>query len=102
MSEIDNCIKVRCGGGGYNVLLYDGTLLAENIQGCEADAMLDKLNALVRAANLLETAIEYVRHGEGCSAEFGEQYRCRCGFRDFQNLLRECEPTPAGEGEKSD
>ena len=26
---------------------------------------------------------EYARHSEGCSAVFGDQYRCRCGFRDI-------------------
>lgn len=25
---------------------------------------------------------EYGRHGHGCSAELGKQYRCRCGFDD--------------------
>jgi hypothetical protein len=35
---------------------------------------------------ILETladAMSYARHSEGCSAELGSQYRCRCGFREF-------------------
>ena len=28
--------------------------------------------------------VEYGRHNEGCSAAHGDQYRCRCGWRDVE------------------
>lgn len=27
---------------------------------------------------------EYARHNEGCSAAHGDQYRCRCGWREIE------------------
>ena len=30
---------------------------------------------------------EYAQHSPGCSAEHGDRYRCRCGFREFQAEL---------------
>ena len=35
---------------------------------------------------------EYARHSEGCSAVFGDQYRCRCGFRDIAPLAAQEKP----------
>jgi hypothetical protein len=26
--------------------------------------------------------LEYGRHGEGCNAQWGDTYRCRCGWRE--------------------
>lgn len=49
------------------------------------------LSELVRRANAYAGLREYARHSEGCSAAFGDRYRCRCGFREFDNELRECE-----------
>ena len=46
---------------------------------------------LVRRANLFDDMKEYVRHSEGCSAAHGDQYRCRCGYRELAALLRDCE-----------
>jgi hypothetical protein len=33
---------------------------------------------------LRQLIIEYARHTEGCSAAHGDQYRCRCGWRDVE------------------
>ena len=40
----------------------------------------------VRAENarLRQIIIDYARHNEGCSAAFGDKYRCRCGWRDVE------------------
>jgi hypothetical protein len=35
---------------------------------------------------------EYARHSEGCSAVFGDQYRCRCGFSDIAALAAQEKP----------
>jgi hypothetical protein len=28
--------------------------------------------------------VEYGRHAEGCNAQWGDRYRCRCGWRDVE------------------
>ena len=32
--------------------------------------------------------LEYGRHGYGCNAEYGDKYRCRCGWRDVEAELK--------------
>lgn len=45
----------------------------------EAMAELDHLRA--ENAELQELLREYGDHTEGCSGKFGDNYRCRCGWR---------------------
>lgn len=43
-----------------------------------ARALLDEVR------RLRQLLTEYGRHTEGCSAAHGDQYRCRCGWRDVE------------------
>ncbi len=36
-----------------------------------------------------EDLLEFGRHTAGCSAALGEQYRCRCGWREYEKTLKE-------------
>lgn len=40
-----------------------------------------------RALALRAALAEYGRHAEGCSAAFGPQYQCRCGWSDEEAKL---------------
>lgn len=40
-------------------------------------------DALQRLREQVRTLKEYARHDEGCSAALGDQYRCRCGYREI-------------------
>ena len=42
-------------------------------------------------ARLRELLEEYGRHAEDCNAQFGDQYRSRCGWREVEAQLREPE-----------
>jgi hypothetical protein len=39
-------------------------------------------------ARLRQLLVEYGRHTEGCSAAHGDQYRCRCGWRDVEREFK--------------
>lgn len=51
---------------------------------------------------LRQLLAEYGRHAEGCNAQFGDRYRCRCGWREveagFAQQAREEEPEDAVAG----
>ena len=58
------------------------------LHGEEATAALDEIDLL------RDLLYEYGRHAEGCSAEFGDTYRCRCGWRTY---VHHAQPTTQGE-----
>ena len=41
----------------------------------EREEEIERLRQIIR---------EYARHNEGCSAAHGDQYRCRCGWREIE------------------
>ena len=51
-----------------------------------------RLNAIVKeiqpataeAVRYRQLLIEYGRHNEGCNAQWGDTYRCRCGWREVE------------------
>jgi hypothetical protein len=52
--------------------------------------------AVLRAANarLRRLLVEYGRHNEGCSAQWGDRYRWRCGWREEGAEFRPSDPQP--------
>jgi hypothetical protein len=45
-------------------------------------------------ARLRQIITEYARHNEGCNAQFGAKYRCRCGWRQYEaEFVPSAEPT---------
>ena len=63
---------------------------SERIQALEAEnvrlrAIVEELSpAPAEVVRLRQLLIEYGRHNEGCNAQFGDTYRCRCGWREVE------------------
>jgi hypothetical protein len=47
-----------------------------------SDLCVSELVGEVR--RLHQLLFEYGRHSEGCNAQWGDTYRCRCGWRDVE------------------
>jgi len=86
-------VKLSITDAGLNDLIEQAESLADDAyndadltsQNCFVDmkCALRELRDLRAERDALR---EYARHSEGCSAVFGEQYRCRCGFSDIAAL----------------
>jgi hypothetical protein len=62
------------------------TLWLQPCYGCkEKDAELAQKDATLAA--LTQALREYGKHPMGCPAEFGEPYKCKCGWDDTARAL---------------
>ena len=56
----------------------DAKTLSENLSRVQEHLKYE----VAETARLRQLIREYARHTEGCSAAHGDQYRCRCGWRE--------------------
>ena len=92
-----NCLLCGAGllsGDGHNEGCPVGRL-EQRI--AELEAAVDRLSSEEftalgdteqEAERYREWLLEYGRHGYGCVGEYGEGYRCRCGWRDVEAELK--------------
>jgi hypothetical protein len=68
----------------------------------EALALLHDLRVpelVSEVRRLRQLLVEYGRHGEGCNAQWGDTYRCRCGWREtYREFIAPAEQTGTSVG----
>jgi len=90
MSEIDKIIEPikEWYGGGTEGERTNLEILADAI----ADLQDNRKELFVLQAEnkwLKEELIEFGRHGQGCSRQWGTKYRCKCGWEKIEQALKE-------------
>ena len=57
----------------------------------DAYAEIEKNHAKLQDENkwLKEELIEFGRHGQGCSRQWGTKYRCKCGWEKIEQALKD-------------
>ena len=88
MSQMAFCKKHNISYGKFSKIAYviEAEIVTENLQ---LQAKLAEVEAENKKLKL--DLIEFGRHGEGCRGQWGEQYRCKCGWLKTEKALKENE-----------
>ena len=70
LAEIERQVKVGC-----------------SLPGRDRYALETMGALLMEARRLRRLLVEYGRHSEGCNAQWGDTYRCRCGWREAERAF---------------
>lgn len=73
-------------------LREDAVTYAALMGGSISDSLRLAADEIERLTADRDALREYAKHSEGCSAVFGDQYRCRCGFRDIAAIAAQEKP----------
>jgi hypothetical protein len=71
--------------------------IGAEIPGRDLYALNTMTRLVAESRRMRGLLLEYGRHNEGCSAAHGDQYRCRCGWREVAKEFTDLVGSPVPE-----